>query len=100
MRRLGRAESKGGCLRSREGETSLRKAWGTDRTFLFSGTQKAVWPTSTSAFWELAKKANSKALPTESATLGTRHSHLDCKQPQEALILIQISTTVAQVLRC
>lgn len=70
-----------GCMGSGAGETCLSRVWETDRIYFFSGSQRVVWTNSTSSLWELAGNEDSQASPTESATLGTRHSHLDCKRP-------------------
>jgi hypothetical protein len=70
MRRLRRAESRGGFLGSREDESPLSRVWGTDGTYLFSGSQRVLWINSTSSFWELAKNADSQALPTDQPLWG------------------------------
>lgn len=55
---------------SKEDEPCLSRVWGTDRIYLFNGFHRVLWTNSTSSFWDLAKNADSQALPTHQPLWG------------------------------
>lgn len=55
---------------SKGDEPRLSRVWGTDRIYLFNGFHRVLWTNSTSSFWDLAKNADSQALPTHQPLWG------------------------------